>query len=65
MSKQNQNNQNQIPESGVENTVFFENTPPRNSQKLFNFRETLDPVYDFDYSVNIFFDKYILIYIPN
>ncbi len=65
MSKQNQNNQNQIPQSGVENTVFFKNTTPRSSQKLFNFRETLDPVYDFDYSVNIFFVNIYLIYIPN
>ena len=29
---------------------------------MFNFRETLDPVYDFDYSVNIFFVNIYHIY---
>ena len=53
-----------MPESGVKSKAFLENTTPRNSQKLFNFRETLGPVYDFDYSVNIFFN-YITLYIPN
>jgi len=37
MSKQNQNNQNQIPESGVKSKAFLENTTTSELPKIVQF----------------------------
>ena len=60
MSKQNQNNQNHETERNVKSNGFFKKHSTLGTPKNCSiFGKPSAPVYDFDYSVNIFFNKYI------